>query len=177
MVKLEIMKYFIQFLVVTLLLLTCCKKEKKSDKEIKNVHKEAIYNSFGEKMSFDKRLTSEALLTKFNTLKTGDTLNVKFASKIKEVCSKKGCWMKLSLSEETEVMVRFKEYGFFMPLDSEGREVVVNGKVFLKETGVAELQHYATDAGKSEDEIAKITAPKKEFFIEASGVLMKKNKG
>ena len=49
--------------------------------------------------------------------------------------------------------------------------------MFLKETGVAELQHYATDAGKSEDEIAKITAPKKEFFIEASGVLMKKNKG
>jgi len=168
------MKYFIQFLVVTLLLFTCCKKEKKSDEEIKNVHKEDIYNSFGEKMSFDKVLTSEALLAKYNTLKTGDTLNVKFASRIKEVCSKKGCWMKLSLSKETEAMVRFKEYGFFMPLDSEGREVIVTGKAYIKETGVEELQHYAEDAGKPEEEITKITVPTIEFAFEAAGVLMKK---
>lgn len=168
------MKYFIQFLVVTLLLFTCCKKEKKSDEKLKKVHKEAVYTSFGEKLSFDKVLTSEALLAKYNTLNTGDTLNLKFASKIKEVCSKKGCWMKLSLSEETEVMVRFKDYGFFMPLDSEGREVIVNGKAYSKETGVKELQHYAEDAGKSEDEITKITAPKIEFAFEAAGVLMKK---
>tara|TARA_B110001450_G_scaffold149036_1_gene139293 strand:- start:1569 stop:2075 length:507 start_codon:yes stop_codon:yes gene_type:complete len=168
------MKYFIQFLVVTLLLFTCCKKDKKSNEELKNAHKEAIYNSFGEKMSFDKVLTSEALLAKYNTLNTGDTLNVKFVSKIKEVCSKKGCWMKLSLSEETEAMVRFKDYGFFMPLDSEGREVIVNGKAYSKETGVKELQHYAEDAGKSEEEITKITVPKIEFAFEAAGVLMKK---
>lgn len=167
------MKYFTQFLVVILLLFTSCKEQKKSDKEIKNV-KEAIYNSFGEKMSFDKILTSEALLVKFNTLKIGDTLNVKFASKIKEVCSKKGCWMKLSLGKEKEAMVRFKEYGFFMPLDSEGREVLVNGKAYIKETGVKELQHYAEDAGKSEEEITKITVPKIEFTFEAAGVLMKK---
>ena len=71
-------------------------------------------------------------------------------------------------------MVQFKDYGFFVPTNSKGREVIISGKAFLKETGIKELQHYARDAGKDEDEIAKITASKKEIFIEASGVLMKK---
>ena len=81
--------------------------------------------------------------------------------------------MKLPLEGETETMVRFKDYGFFMPLDSKGKEVIVNGKAFVKETSVKELQHYAEDAGKSQDEIAKITEPKKEFAFEADGVLIK----
>ena len=47
-------------------------------------------------------------------------------------------------------------------------------KAFVKETSVKELQHYAEDAGKTKEEIAKIIAPKKEFAFEAKGVLMKK---
>ena len=81
--------------------------------------------------------------------------------------------MKLPLDKETLTMVRFKDYGFFMPLDSKDREVIVEGKAFVKETSVKELQHYAEDAGKSKEEIAKITEPKKEFAFEANGVLMK----
>jgi hypothetical protein len=107
-------------------------------------------------------------------MKVGDTIDVKFASSIKEVCSKKGCWMKLPLNETTQTMVRFKEYGFFMPLDAKGKEVIVAGKAFVQVTSVKELQHYAEDAGKSKEEIAKITLPKKEFAFEANGVLMKK---
>ncbi|MFK8059566.1 MAG: DUF4920 domain-containing protein, partial [Polaribacter sp.] len=63
-------------------------------------------------------------------------------------------------------------YGFFMPLDSKGIEVIVNGKAFVKETSVKELQHYAEDAGKSKEEIIKITESKKEFAFLADGVLM-----
>jgi hypothetical protein len=81
--------------------------------------------------------------------------------------------MKLPLSEETETMVRFKDYGFFMPLDSKGREVVLNGKAFVQETSVEELQHYAEDAGKTKEEIAQITTPKIEYTFEADGVLMR----
>ena len=114
------------------------------------------------------------MLGKFNSLKVGDTINVKFASKINEVCTKKGCWMKLPLVEETEAMVRFKDYGFFMPLDAKDSQVIVEGKAYVKETSVKELQHYAEDAGKTKEEIAKITEPKKEFSFEAKGVLMKK---
>lgn len=82
--------------------------------------------------------------------------------------------MKLALADGTETMVRFKDYGFFMPLDSKDREVIVNGKAFVKKTSVKELRHYAEDAGKTKEEIAKITEPKIEFTFEADGVLMKK---
>jgi hypothetical protein len=82
--------------------------------------------------------------------------------------------MKLPLNDIEETMVTFKEYGFFMPLDAKDREVILEGKAFVKETSVAELQHYAEDAGKTKEEIAQITIPKKEFAFEANGVLMKK---
>ena len=61
-----------------------------------------------------------------------------------------------------------------MPLDAQGKEVILEGKAFVQITPVEELQHYAEDAGKSKEEIAKITAPKKEFSFEANGVLLKK---
>lgn len=167
------MKNIIQFCFIILFVFGACKNEKKDKKEVEKPKQEIAYNSFGAKISSDKAITSSDLLAKFKTMKVGDTINVKFASSIKEVCSKKGCWMKLPLEGETETMVRFKDYGFFMPLDSKGKEVIVNGKAFVKETSVKELQHYAEDAGKSKDEIAKITEPKKEFAFEADGVLIK----
>jgi hypothetical protein len=168
------MKNIIKIYAITLLAFAACKKEKVekvTDKEVTKIA--SNYDSFGDKISADKALSSEEMLAKFNTLNVGDTINVKFASKINEVCSKKGCWMKLPVGE-TETMVRFKDYGFFMPLDAKDREVIVEGKAFLKETSVDELKHYAEDAGKTEEEIAKITAPKKEFSFEANGVLIKK---
>jgi hypothetical protein len=63
-----------------------------------------------------------------------------------------------------------------MPLDSKDSEVIVNGKAFVKETSVKELQHYAEDAGKTKEEIALITESKVEFAFEADGVLIKKSK-
>lgn len=167
------MKIAIKYCAIALLLFTACKKGEKANKETKTTIKEVLYTSFGDEISEDKAITSQEMFTKFENLKLGDTINTKFVSEIKELCSKKGCWMKLSLSKESETMVRFKDYSFFMPLDAQGKEVVLTGKAFLKITTVAELQHYAEDAGKSKEEIAQITAAKKEFAFEANGVLLK----
>ena len=167
------MKIAIKYCAIALLLFTACKKGEKANKETKTTIKEILYTSFGDEISEDKAITSQEMFTKFENLKLGDTINTKFVSEIKELCSKKGCWMKLSLSKESETMVRFKDYSFFMPLDAQGKEVVLTGKAFLKITTVAELQHYAEDAGKSKEEIAQITAAKEEFAFEANGVLLK----
>jgi hypothetical protein len=131
-----------------------------------------VFTSFGKKIESNDALSAGQMLDKFNGLKIGDTINVKFASNIGEVCSKKGCWMVLPVADK-ETMVRFKDYGFFMPLDSKGKQVIVEGKAFVKETSVDELRHYAEDAGKAKEEIEKITEPKKEFAFLAHGVLMK----
>jgi hypothetical protein len=169
------MKNLIKFCAIALLVFASCKKETTNKETNETVTEEIVeFDSFGDKITNDAAMSSNEMLAKFNNMKVGDTLNVKFASTIKEVCTKKGCWMKLPLNDTEEAMVTFKDYGFFMPLDSKGREVILEGKAFVKETSVAELQHYAEDAGKTKEEIAKITVPKKEFAFEANGVLMKK---
>ena len=167
------MKFAIKFCAVALLFFVGCKQAEKVNKlEISKVQ-ELVFASFGDKISNEKVVASKEMLLKFEDMIVGDTIHVKFASEIKEVCAAKGCWMKLPLTAEKEVMVRFKDYGFFMPLDSQGKEVVLEGKAFVQTTSLAELRHYAKDAGKSKEEIAAITTSKKEFSFEANGVLLK----
>ena len=145
-----------------LMIVLACKKEEKVN-----------YKSFGDEITDVGTISKEKMALKFESLKVGDTLDVKFSSKINEVCKAKGCWMKLDLGEEKESMVRFVDYGFFMPLNADDREVIVNGKAYVTEIPVSELQHYAKDAGKSEEEIALITEPKFTYAFLADGVLMK----
>ncbi|WP_236937652.1 DUF4920 domain-containing protein [Flavobacterium coralii] len=130
------------------------------------------YAAFGDKMIADNALTKEQMLKKYSSLKPGDTINVKFKSTIKNVCQKKGCWMTLDMPTGKESFVRFKDYGFFVPLNAGSREAVVNGKAFVSEISVAELKHYAKDEGKSQAEIDKITQPKLTYGFEANGVLI-----
>lgn len=96
----------------------------------------------------------------------------KVTGKVVEVCQEKGCWMKLEKSNGQTMMVKFKDYAFFMPKDIIGKDVVVDGEASVKETSVKQLRHYAKDAGKSEEEIKKITEPKKELQFVAKGVLV-----
>ncbi|RSC95824.1 DUF4920 domain-containing protein [Tenacibaculum singaporense] len=170
------MKRLLVFAIVLSIAIVACKVEKKNEtSDVNNSEEQKIeYVSFGDEITDVDAISAEEMRTKFKNLKKGDTLNIKFTSTINEVCKKKGCWMKLGLGEEQESMVRFKDYGFFMPLNADNKEVVVNGKAFVTEISVDELQHYAKDAGKSEEEIAKITEPKYTYAFEADGVLMKK---
>ena len=131
------------------------------------------YASFGAKISQDGALTKEKMTAKYAKLKEGDTIVVKFRSKIQDVCSKKGCWMNLELANGEKAFVKFKDYAFFMPLNSAGSEVIVNGKAFVSVESVAELKHYAKDAGKSKAEIDKITKPETSYSFMADGVLIK----
>lgn len=96
----------------------------------------------------------------------------KVSGKVVEVCQEKGCWMKIEKANGEKVMVRFKDYGFFMPKNIVGKEVVLDGETVVKEVSVKQQQHYAKDAGKSEEEIKKITQPKKELQFVAKGVLV-----
>lgn len=98
----------------------------------------------------------------------------KYSGRVKgtvlNVCEKKGCWMKLQQENGEGVMIRFKDYKFFMPKDIVGKEVVIDGDAKITLTSVDDLQHYAEDAKKSKEEIAKITQPKKEVEFIAKGV-------
>lgn len=162
----------IVYVTILAICFVACKSEKKVENTTEKEDKE--YASFGEKIDDKNTLTASEMMKKYQSLQEGDSISVKFSSSINDVCSKKGCWMKLKLEDNQETMVRFKDYGFFMPLDSNNKDVIVEGKAFVKTVSVQDLKHYAEDAGKSKEEIDAIKEPKKEFAFEAIGVLMKK---
>jgi hypothetical protein len=99
--------------------------------------------------------------------------NGKITGVVTDVCQEKGCWMKLERNNGEKVMVKFKDYGFFMPKNIVGKEVVLEGEAVVKAVSVKQLQHYAKDAGKSEEEIKSIKKPKKELQFVAGGVLVR----
>jgi hypothetical protein len=84
--------------------------------------------------------------------------------------------MTLDLADDKEAFVKFKDYGFFVPLDAGGRTVVMDGVAFREVLSVDMLRHYAEDGGKSKEEIEKITEPETRLSFEASGVLVYKKK-
>jgi hypothetical protein len=132
------------------------------------------YALFGEKFKVAKLLTKEQMLKKYKTLKKGDTITVQFESKIKSVCKKKGCWMKMDLAGDDTSFVKFKDYGFFVPLNADDSQAIVYGKAFVDVVSVDELKHYAKDGGKSAAEIAKITKPEVTYSFMATGVYIRK---
>jgi len=97
---------------------------------------------------------------------------VRLQGTISAVCKKKGCWMYVG-DGENRVKVRFKDYGFFVPTDCEGRIAILEGEFSLYEMSVSERKHYLEDEGKSE-EAAKVTEPKKVPFVMADGVALAK---
>lgn len=151
--------------------------EAESEKQIEVVTSaekpvKVTYASFGGKMTADKALSKEEMLRKYKAMKKGDTLAVKFKSKITDVCKKKGCWMKMDLANSNESFVRFKDYGFFVPLNADHSEAVVSGRAYLDVISVDQLKHYAKDGGESQEEIDKITTPKVTYAFQADGVLI-----
>lgn len=154
-------------ILLTLIFLFSC-KEKHSNRTPVQVQS-TTYNLYGDAFKTDSILSLDELSQEIE--KIGDTLQLTLKGSIKEVCTKKGCWMTLSMENDSEMMVRFKDYGFFVPLDASG-EVLIHGKAFISETSVDDLRHYAEDAGASDDEIAAITTPKTSYNFEADGVLI-----
>ena len=114
-----------------------------------------------------------AFIQVIDQLETVDEFETKVIGTIEKVCKKKGCWVTLSdTNSEENLFVKFKDYGFFLPLNCEDRLVVMDGKAFKETTAVDELRHYAEDEGKSEEEIAAIATPEESYKFMASGVLL-----
>ncbi|MEL6865081.1 MAG: DUF4920 domain-containing protein [Bacteroidota bacterium] len=126
---------------------------------------------FGEKISAEGAISYPELLKQMNET---DSISTKVLGTVESVCQVKGCWMNIVSTnpEDPDMFVKFKDYGFFMPLDIAGRQVVMEGYAFKEVTPVDELRHYAEDEGKSEEEIAAITEPKEELKFMASGVVL-----
>lgn len=98
----------------------------------------------------------------------------KIDATMSEVCTSKGCWFALAGEGiDRPVRVKMKDYGFFVPRNAKGARAIVEGELTAREMSAEEAKHYAEDAGKTPEEVAKIGATKVyEFTATAVEVTM-----
>lgn len=124
---------------------------------------------YGEKTTTDGAINIAEIPAKLEKKESFDT---KIKAKVLDVCSKKGCWLKLAVNDTTTAFVKMKDYAFFLPEAIKGKTIVLDGQAQMKTTSVDELKHYAEDAKKSKEEIAAITQPQKEIRFTAKGIVV-----
>ena len=143
------------------------KEQQKSEQA--EVSQENDKSYIGEQISVENVISGEKLVA---MLGEQDSVWVSMKSKIVTNCQKSGCWMDLDVGNDEVIKVTFKDYAFFVPLDSEGKTATVEGFAKRELIPVDILQHYAEDEGKSQEEIAAITEPEFAYTFEAIGVII-----
>ena len=137
--------------------------------EVEEVVEDQVYPYFaGQEFDRTIALGEEelgAIVAEFD----GNPKELAITTEITGACQKKGCWMTLNAGDK-EVRVSFKDYDFFVPLDSEGHKTTVNGTLYYDTLTVEQLRHYAMDANASEDSINSIVDPVLTLSYEATGV-------
>ena len=125
--------------------------------------------SFGEKIEEGSIIENSKIQ---NLFLAKEKFNAKLKAKVTDVCQMKGCWMKLEIGDEKDIMVNFKDYSFFVPKNIIGKKVVVSGEAFKRNISVDELKHYARDRGENESAISLIVEPKEIYSLTAKGVIL-----
>jgi hypothetical protein len=168
------MKITVKIILIALVasLAACQKKGIVSQKTTYELVGEAklVPGNYGDLVKEKDAVTTAMLLQK---VESSGTFTGKVSGQIKEVCTKKGCWFAMELPNGSSMRVTFKDYGFFIPTNSQGFPITIEGIATLTETDVETLRHFAEDQGKSKEAIEAIVAPKKEITFEATGALIK----
>ncbi|MEQ8626157.1 DUF4920 domain-containing protein [Ekhidna sp.] len=122
------------------------------------------FSSHGAEITSEDALNTDSFLSKVND----EDQEFKVRGTIEEVCQMKGCWMTLKNDKGANIRITFKDYGFFVPKDISGSEVIIEGiaKKEVLEEDVA--RHYAEDGGKEYDE-----SMRNSITFVANGVLVK----
>ena len=84
-----------------------------------------------------------------------------------DVCQRKGCWTILQ-DEDTQIRVRFRDYGFFLPTDAIGAEAYIEGVVKVETLSEQAARHYAAESRDGDPK--SIQGPRREVGFTASGV-------
>lgn len=153
------------FLTIFVAFLSACGSEQPADTTAQTGQSQI----FGDTITTDGAVTMGEMVTKLQGV---DSLPVKIKGTVESVCQVKGCWVNLRDEQAGDMFVKFKDYGFFLPKDIAGREVVMEGYAFRETTSVEDLKHYAEDEGKTQAEIDAITEPKEELKFLANGVVL-----
>jgi len=101
-----------------------------------------------------------------------DTAAITISGKISASCKHTGCWMDLDMGNNVTIHVTFENESFTIPLDAAGKNAVAEGIAIRELIPVETLRNYAREDGKSDEEVAAITAPVFAYEFIAKGVLI-----
>jgi hypothetical protein len=169
-------KYFLMKKILLIpalsVLLFSCGSDTKTTAETNNVPaKDSSLAFFGDTISAEGAIAASQVE---NNLKGKDSVALKVSGTIKDVCQKKGCWMMMDIGNNKTMRVTFKDYAFFVPKDGTGSNAIIEGYAYTDTTTVAQLKHYAEDAGSPKSVIDTIKTPEISTSFEARGVIIKK---
>lgn len=128
-------------------------------------------SKFGADVTAEKATSVEDMVKALETKEGEKKMEVKVQGVVVEVCQAEGCWLRMKNGDD-KIMVRMKDHKWFVPTALNGKTIILQGVAEIKETSVAQLKHYAEDAGKSKEEIDAIKAPKREVLIQAKGIVV-----
>lgn len=127
------------------------------------------FEVFGDELDYNTLAPSSLS----EVIKADDTPSrVTLKASVAEVCSKKGCFF-IAEDGEFQARITFKDYGFFIPTDSKGKEVIFVGDFSVKELSEEKAKHYAEDAGKDPE---TVKGARKEYSVVATSVIVPKSK-
>lgn len=166
------MKYLLPALVITAMMASCGSGNDAPNGDSANKDSLAADTPYtaGDKITEEGAIPASEMKAK---LGDAQSMNMKVVGKIDECCQKKGCWTEVALNDSETVHVTFKDYKFFVPMDAAGKTIIMEGVAKYDTTSVEMLKHLASDAGKPQEEIDKITEPEFALTFEASGVIVK----
>lgn len=143
--------------------------EETTEEVVEEIDENSSNTQFGELIEAENAIS----IDEFSTAMEGkDSLEVKLFATAKDVCKKKGCWMKVEKADGSMMRVTFKDYGFFVPKDITGKNVIIEGTAYADTVSVEDLKHYAEDGGESPEAIAAITEPEIATTFVAKGVII-----
>lgn len=150
---------------LTLALVSCDQNKTVENEEVK-----VILTKHGADITEDNAVDME----NFEALFAGkDSLEIKLTGTVEDVCQTKGCWMTLQMDDNNTMMVRFKDYEFFVPKDAHGKTAIIEGIAKVDTISVADQKHYLEDENASQEEIDAVTEPEITYSFEARGVIIK----
>jgi hypothetical protein len=119
----------------------------------------AATRRFGQSIAPGSAITLDRILAKPDEFE-GRAVTVE--ARVRRNCTRRGCWMELAEKLDPNLpgcRVTFKDYGFFVPLDSAGSTARVQGTVEVKTVTAPEVAHMESEgakfAGKQPDGTAR----------------------
>jgi hypothetical protein len=123
---------------------------------------------FGKPLAPAQPITIAALLAAPDGHKAGP---VTVEGKVRKACTRKGCWMELAETTNDGTpgcRVTFKDYGFFVPVDSAGAKARAQGVIEVDTLSASAVRHYEEEGAVFPSKQPDGTA--KEVRLVATGV-------